>query len=58
MPSVSKRVEAVATRETMSLASSILEPFSSKATLGARLGQPLPIISKPSAGRETPRRTH
>lgn len=31
MPSVSKRVAAVATRETMSLASSILEPFSSKA---------------------------
>lgn len=31
MPSVSKRVAAVATRETISLASSIREPFSSKA---------------------------
>lgn len=55
IPSVSKRVAAVATRETMSLASSILDPFSSNAgatdTVASNL-QPGTLAEKKANARQ------
>lgn len=51
MPSVSNRVAAVATRETISLASSMRDPFSSKA-VGPQRSQGVPPCKKP--GHRTP----